>query len=427
MTVSTDFARDLTAMREHLHQIPEVGLHLPQTQEFMFTQLEALGDIELSTGDSVTSITGVIRGGKATRDANGVADKIVLLRGDMDALPVAESTGLDFASTNGNMHACGHDLHTTMLFGAASQLRDRRDDLEGDVVLMFQPGEEGCDGARYMVDEGVLEAAGRTADAAFALHVMSANTPLGEFRSREGLLMASSNRLHVTVRGAGGHGSTPHLAKDPVVVAAEMVVSLQTLVTRQLNLFDSAVISVGVLRAGEAINVIPETAYFEATVRAFSDSTLEQLRVALPRLLRGIAAAHNVEVDVDFIEQYPPTITNPDQTQFAGQVISDLLDPKRYENLRDPFNGSEDFSRVLNRVPGSMVILGACPPGRDHATAAFNHSPYADFDSTVLSDGTSVYTELAVRRLASLKAPSPTPCESSVAPAAWKAKHVHYH
>ena len=219
---------DLVRLRRTLHQEPELGLQLPRTQERVLAAIDGL-PLDVSTGGSLTSVTAVLRG-------NGTADtgaRGVLLRGDMDALPVAERSGVDFAATGETMHACGHDLHTAMLVGAAHVLSARRDQLAGDVVFMFQPGEEGYDGAAHMVDEGVLDAAGRRVDAALALHVTSGMLPAGLFATRPGPVMSAADVLRVTVRGAGGHGSSPHRARDPIPTACEMVTALQTFVTRR--------------------------------------------------------------------------------------------------------------------------------------------------------------------------------------------------
>ncbi len=221
---------DLVALRHTLHQRPEVGLDLPTTQATVLEALSGL-DLEVSTGTGTTSVTAVLRGGAATA-ADGERP-VVLLRGDMDALPVTEAVDIDYRSLNvGQMHACGHDLHTTMLVGAARALTARKDELPGDVVFMFQPGEEGFDGAGVMIAEGVLDAAGRRPDAAWALHVMSGLAPRGLVAGRGGPMMAASNELHVTVHGAGGHGSAPHRSKDPIPAAAEMVTGLQTAALR---------------------------------------------------------------------------------------------------------------------------------------------------------------------------------------------------
>jgi amidohydrolase len=266
--MTTAFDDELVALRRRLHQVPEIGLDLPRTQAVVLEALTGL-DLEISTGDSLSSVVAVLRG--AATDAG---DRVVLLRGDMDALPVVETSGESFAATGETMHACGHDLHTAGLIGAARLLSERRSELRGDVVFMFQPGEEGSDGAGVMIAEGVLDAAGRRADAAYGLHVFANMLPLGRVTSRPGPLMAASSGLYVTVRGAGGHGSRPHAAADPIVVAAEMVTALQTMATRQFDVFDPVVVTVGSFHAGTRPNIIPETATFEATVRTLSQAHL---------------------------------------------------------------------------------------------------------------------------------------------------------
>jgi hippurate hydrolase len=393
---------DLTALRHRFHGEPEVGLDLPRTQEKVLDALSGL-PLEISTGTATTSVTAVLRGTGADKGKADTGDHgTVLLRGDMDALPVQEKTGLPWRSKiDGAMHACGHDLHTTMLIGAARLLCAHRDRLPGDVVLMFQPGEEGCDGAAVMLDEGVLDAAGRRVDAAFGMHVFAATQPLGRFVTRPGAMLSASDALDVTVHGEGGHGSTPSRAKDPVVAVAEMITALQTMVTRQFDIFDPVVLSVGSLHSGSARNVIPETASFQATVRTFSSAAKERMARAVPRLLQGIAAAHDVEVDVDYASQYPLTVNDTDQTAFAADTLNEVFDGSRHARLANPFNGSEDFSRVLAAVPGSFIGLGATPAGMDPESAPFNHSPYAQYDDAVLPDGAALYAELALRRLAS--------------------------
>ncbi|MHA7272672.1 M20 metallopeptidase family protein [Arthrobacter sp. TMT4-20] len=392
---------DLVRLRHRLHQEPEIGLQLPRTQEKVLEALDGL-PYEITLGRDTTSVTAVLRG----QGAYSSADKpVVLLRGDMDALPVQEQTGVGYTSTiDGAMHACGHDLHTSMLAGAATLLAERRAQLAGDVVLMFQPGEEGFDGAGVMIREGVLEVAGRLPDAAYGLHVMSALESNGRLATRPGTLMSASDGLSVTVHGAGGHGSAPHLAKDPITAAAEMVTALQVMITRQFNMFDPVVVTVGVLRAGTKRNVIPESAMFEATVRTFSEANREKLQHVIPRLLAGIAAAHGVEVTVDYSTEYPLTVTDDDETVRAESVIADLFGSERYSRMAQPLSGSEDFSRILAAVPGSFVFLSAATPGSDPLKSAFNHSPYATFDDNVLGDGAALYTQLALARIAELAA-----------------------
>lgn len=381
---------DLTALRRDLHAEPEIGLDLPRTQEKVVAALDSL-PLEITTGSATTSVTGVLRG-----TGSGPT---VLLRGDMDALPVQEKTGVDYRSrVDGTMHACGHDLHTAMLVGAARLLAQHRDRLHGDVVFMFQPGEEGWDGASVMLEEGVLDAAGKRVDAAYGMHVFSAQVPQGRFVTRAGTMLAASDELHVTVRGAGGHGSSPQNARDPVTAVTEMVTALQTMVTRRFDVFDPVVLSVGSLHAGTAVNVIPETATFAATVRTFSTSARERVLESAPALLRGIAAAHGVEVQVDSVSGYPPSVTDAAETAFVAERIGELFGPDRHEALANPLTGSEDFSRVLDAVPGSFVGLGAVPPDLDPASAPFNHSPSARYDDAVLADGATLYAELALAR-----------------------------
>ncbi|MFD2415563.1 M20 metallopeptidase family protein [Amycolatopsis pigmentata] len=385
-----EMADELVQLRRALHQEPEIGLRLPRTQERVLRALDGL-PLEISTGQDCTSVTAVLR---------GQGPGVVLLRADMDGLPVREETGLDFASrTDGAMHGCGHDLHTAMLVGAAHLLASRRDELEGDVVFMFQPGEEGWEGARTMIREGVLDAAGRRPDAAYALHVFSTLGPAGRFSSRPGVALAASATLRVTVRGEGGHGSTPHQAKDPVPVLAEMVTALQAAVTRQFDVFDPVVLTIGVLRAGTRSNVIPDTATFEATIRTFSERSRGRIREVALRLVSGIAQAHGVEVEADYAEGRPPTLNDHEETAFARDVIGETFGDARYSSLANPFTGAEDFSRVLAEVPGCFIALGALPPGADPDKAPFNHSPRAVFDDSVLPDGAGLFTELARRRL----------------------------
>lgn len=385
---------DLVELRRQLHREPEIGLDLPRTQERVLAALEGL-PLEVSTGQGTTSVTAVLRGGARA----GSDPTTVLLRGDMDALPVAETTGLDYSAGNGAMHACGHDLHTTALVGAARLLSARQASLAGDVVFMFQPGEEGYDGAGVMIDEGVLDAAGRRADHAYGLHVIANKLPHGMFTSRPETIMAASSELHVTVRGAGGHGSSPHWAKDPVPVMAEMITALQTVVTRRFDVFDPVVITVGTVNAGTAINVIPDTASFGATIRSFSTDAEERLSTLIEPLLSSVARAHGCDAEVALSTQYPLTVNDPDEVAFSSRAIAELVGEERYVDLPQPVSGSEDFSRVLQRVPGAFLFLGACPSDADPDKTPANHSPRAEFDDAVLGDAAAAYTALAAARL----------------------------
>lgn len=381
---------DLVQLRRALHREPELGLALPRTQEKVLAALDGTG-VELTQGSALSSVTGVIRG-------RGGPGRTVLLRGDMDALPVAEHTGLDFGSRNGSMHACGHDLHTTMLVGAARLLAAQADTLPGEVVLMFQPGEEGFDGARLMLDEGVLDAGSAPVSAAFALHVTPALLPRGFVASRPGPMLSASDTLHVTVRGSGGHASVPHRAGDPIPAACEMVTALQTMVTRRFDVFDPVVLTVGTFHAGTQHNVIPDTATFEASLRSFSTVARDRVVEEAVRLCEHVARAHGLEVDAR-IEPlcYPVTVNDRAEQAIVADLVREVLGEHRHIDLPNPSTGSEDFSLVLQAVPGSMAFLGACPPDLDPSKAAYNHSPEAVFDDGVLADGAALLAEWAVR------------------------------
>jgi amidohydrolase len=385
-------AAELTKLRRAIHAEPEIGLDLPRTQRKVLDALDGL-PLEITLGEGLSSITAVLRGGQP--------GDTVLLRGDMDALPVTERASVPYASTiDGAMHACGHDLHTAMLAGAARLLSARRAELAGNVIFMFQPGEEGPGGARIMVAEGVLEAAGDRPAAAYALHVASGLLPLGLLASRAGTVMAAADTLHVTVHGRGGHGSQPHRAADPVPAACEIVLALQSMVTRRFDVFDPIVLTVGTFHAGTADNVIPDDAQFVATIRSFSPEARAAVQQAAPRLARDIAAAHGLTATAEFRDGYPVTVNDADELAFAEQTVADVLGDGRYVAAPDPLTGSEDFSYVLEQVPGAFLMLGACPPATDPFSAPFNHSAEAVFDDDVLPDGTALYAELALRRLA---------------------------
>ena len=380
----------LVELRHRLHRRPEIGLHLPETQAMVLETLDGL-DLEITLGKTLSSVTAVLRGAKR--------GKAVLLRADMDALPVTEETGLDFSSEiDGAMHACGHDLHTAMLVGAAKLLSKHRDQLEGDVVFMFQPGEEGFDGAGHMIAEGVLDAAGTRVTSAYGMHVTSSVEPRGVFTTKPGTMLASVDELHVAVRGAGGHGSMPHLSKDPIVVAAHMVGDLQVLVTRNFDIFDPIVVTVGYFHAGTKANIIPSEAKFEATIRSFSLAAREKILREAKLLCEKTAEAYGLEVDVLVIGLYPVTINNSEHVQFVTDTAKDVFGAGAFIPMEFPNPGAEDFSRVLLEVPGSYMFLGACTTD-DYATAANNHSALATFDDSVLIKGVEMHAELAIRAL----------------------------
>ncbi|MEB7446710.1 M20 metallopeptidase family protein [Arthrobacter koreensis] len=383
-----DLLPELVALRRDIHREPEVGLHLPLTQQKILDALDGLG-LEITTGKSLSSVTAVLRGGE-----DGPS---VLLRGDMDALPVEELTDLEYASTNGAMHACGHDLHVAGLVGAARLLAAQQRDISGNVIFMFQPGEEGDGGAGLMIEEGVLEAAGEKPVAAYGVHVRPG--PLGLFRTKPGTLMAGANELRITVHGSGGHGSQPHNALDPVPALVEIAGALQVMATRKFSVFDPIVLTITQLEAGRAINVIPDSARLGASVRTLSAASVDRLIVETKALADGIAAAHGCTAEVSFEILYPMTENDPARTFEAMRELREMFGEERVLQSRDPLMGSEDFSLVLQKIPGTFLFLGATPPDVDPDTAAWNHSPRVLFDDSVLADQAAALAQLAFNRL----------------------------
>ncbi len=369
-------------LRRRIHEQPEIGLNLPRTQAVILSALEGLG-YEISTGRGCSSVVATLDEGKGPT---------VLLRGDMDALPLTEETGLPFASeVAGAMHACGHDTHVAMLLGAARILSERRSELAGRVVLMFQPGEEGFAGAKIMLDEGLLEPV--RPDAAFALHVIT-HLPAGRIMTRAGAITASADVFRIVVRGHGGHASAPHLALDPIPSAFEIGTALQTMVTRRFSVFDPAVVTVAHVEAGTTSNVIPETAMLEGTVRTLSPGVREAALRQLRLLAEGIATGHGVEAEVTIEEGYPPTVNAPDMAARAIEVASRLVGDDRVETMEAPIMGAEDFSYVLEQVPGAMVFLSAGEP--DAPEPVPNHSNRMVVHEPVMSDGVALYAALAL-------------------------------
>jgi amidohydrolase len=381
---------ELIDLRRKLHQIPEFGLELPNTLKTILNEVSDLGEIKL--GKSITSAVLHIKG-----DLPGPT---VLLRADMDALAVIEDTGLDFASTNGFMHACGHDLHMAMGVGAAKILASRKSQLKGEVIVFFQPGEEGHHGADVMIDEQALMVSGTKPIRAYGLHVFS-SYPLGMMGSRSGPLMASAGDLLVTVSGSGGHGSMPWLSKDPISVLNEIMSALQTMVTKRFSAFDPVIVNIGWVRAGDTAttNVIPETASFGATVRVFSEENATKLKQYTKELVESIASGFGLSATVEFTRATKVLVNDPAAIASVEKVTSEVFGPGRYINLPTPIAGGEDFASILREIPGAFVFMGACPPGVDHKTAATNHSNKAVFDDSVLGDGAALLAHLAIDAL----------------------------
>ena len=378
---------ELIAVRRELHGAVEIGLDLPETQAILRRELEGL-DLEIALGSSLSSITAVLRGGRP--------GPVVLLRGDMDGLPVTEATGLPFASTSGAMHACGHDLHMAGLLGAVRLLAARRTELPGTVIFMFQPGEEGQAGGRLMIEEGVLDAAGERPVAAYAIHVDSA-TPRGQLVTREGAMMASASALRMTLRGTGGHAAFPQLGIDPVPVAAQLILAVQTFAARRLPATDQAVISITRLSSdSEASNVLASSVSLEANIRTLSKATLDTVRTQLPALLTGIAEANGCTLETEFFASYPVTFNDLAETREVLAVLDELVGAERVTRLAAPSMASEDFSYVLEEVPGALVFVGAAPDSGPMPL----HAETAIFDDSVLPLQAQVLAELAWHRLA---------------------------
>lgn len=380
---ATQLLDDLVGIRREIHQHPEVGLDLPRTQQVVLEALAGL-DLEIITGSALTSVVAVLRG-----DRPGPT---VLLRGDMDALPVAEEVDLPYRSNNGLMHACGHDLHTAGLIGAAHLLAARRDALAGNVVFMFQPGEEGYDGARHMLDEGVLEVTGEVPVAAYAIHVGTGER--GHFWTRSGPILASASTVRVRLRGRGGHASSPAFALDPVPALAELVLGMQSLVTRRVDVNDPAVLTITQVGASDTHNVIADEAWLAGTLRTFSTATLDRVEAGLAALVNGIAAAHELQGEFELERGYPVTVNDDAATRRVEETVRATFGADRFDRYPHPHMGSEDFSRVLEQVPGCYVFLGAGP---DHVEpgSTYPHAADAEYDDAVLGDQAALLALLA--------------------------------
>ncbi|MGD9532076.1 M20 metallopeptidase family protein [Pseudonocardia sp.] len=377
------------ALRRALHRRPEIGLELPHTRDAVVAALADL-PIVVRLGRSSSSVTGVLEGARP--------GPTVLLRADMDALPLQEQTTLKYRSEiDGRMHACGHDTHVAMLASAARLLAERRDKLAGRVLFMFQPGEEGYHGARHMIDEGLLDASGPAGrpDAAFALHI-SATLPAGELHTRPGPLMAANDTVRVAVTGRGGHASAPHDALDPVPAAAAMIGALQTAITRRVDAHQPAVLTIARLVAGTTSNVIPETADMEGTLRTLSEPVRTVVREEIRRVCRYTALAHGCTAEVDIEPGYPVTVNDEGSVERVCTVARKLLGRGKVATMSTPIMGAEDFSYVLRQVPGALAFLGGCPRGTDPRAAAPNHSNRVVFDEEAMAAGTAVYAGLAL-------------------------------
>jgi amidohydrolase len=376
-------AEEIVSDRRIIHASPELKYQETKTAALVEARLSDLG-IEHRGGVGGTGVIGLVRGARPGRT--------VLLRADMDALPITEESDAPYVSRNvGVMHACGHDAHTAMLLGAARILQKRRSELGGTVKLMFQPAEEGGAGAVKMINEGLLE--NPPVDAAFAIHT-GHDFQTGSMVARAGPLLAGSNSFTITVTGRGGHASRPHTTVDPVVVASQIVVALQTLVSREVEPGVPAVITLGALLAGTTFNVIPDRAQILGTIRTYDAGVMEQLEARIETVAKGVASALRAEAKVEIHMHYPPTINNEAMVELAGGALRRLnLDVVQGA----PIMGAEDFSFVLQRVPGAMLMLGVRDPSWTQPKPA--HTAQFDLDEDALPLGTAAYIAMALEFL----------------------------
>jgi len=380
---------EVIELRRAIHADPEIGLHCPRTTEKIKAALKGL-PLEIREGTSTTGIVAILRGG----NDNG---RTVLLRGDHDALPMQEETGLPYASRVPNaMHACGHDSHTAMLAGAAKVLSARKDELPGTIVFMFQPGEEGYHGARYMIEDGLLD--DPKPEAAFALHI-SPNAPAGVFVSRPGALLASADTLMATIRGRGGHGAMPHDCLDPVPVACEIVTALQTWIARQVPVTDPAVLTIAKIEAGTAHNIIPETVELLGTLRTLSEGTRAKAQEAFKRIVEHVAAAHGAVGEARIDQGYPVTMNDARATDMVREAATGFAGEQGWSLMPAPMMGAEDFSYVLRETPGAMAFIGVAPEGSDPRTNPPLHNTKMTIAEDVMARGVAMHCALAERFL----------------------------
>ena len=373
---------DTVELRRAIHHDPELGLHLPETQTKITEALTGLG-LDITLGESTTSVVADLDSGKP--------GPTVLLRGDMDALPLQEDYPSDFKSKHdGRMHACGHDTHVAMLVSAAKLLADSKDSFTGKIRFMFQPGEEGFHGAKFMIEEGVLDGV----DRAFAIHAFT-NMPSGMITTKDGAIMASADRFEITIHGEGGHASAPHQCADPIPAMASTITGLHTMVGRSIEATQSGLVTVAHVEAGTTNNIIPPKAWMEGTIRSHDEETRETLKANVARVAEGTAHAHGCTCTTEITPGYPVTINHEGQTELVGQVTSSVLD-QVVTVMPNPVMGAEDFSYVLQQVPGSMAMLGVCPEGEDFRTTAPNHSNFMRINESALQKGVALYAGMAL-------------------------------
>jgi hippurate hydrolase len=373
-------AEDLTAWRREFHRHPELGFELPATIERVLGLLTSFGITDITTGVGRSGIVAVIDGQASGRSIG--------LRADMDALPIAEQTGLPYASTiAGRMHACGHDGHTTMLLGAARHLAATRN-FPGRAVLIFQPAEEAGAGGQVMVKDGLIERFG--IEEVYALHNYPGQAT-GTFAVRPGAIMAAADEFTITIEGAGGHAAWPHNTIDPVVVAGQLIGALQTLVSRNTDPLDASVVSVTQLHCGSAWNIIPSSAVLNGTVRTLNETLRDRLEARLSHLVEGIAASFGARAVVAYHRGYPATINTPEHARVSAATAAAVVGTENVDGDARPTMGGEDFSYMLQRCPGAYALIGNGP-------SAELHSATFDFNDEILPVGASYFASLVERR-----------------------------
>ncbi len=372
-------------LRRSIHKEPEIGLQLPKTQKQILEALTGLG-LDVKLGESTTSVVADLDTGRT--------GPTILLRADMDALPLQEDYETSFQSqVEGAMHACGHDAHVAMLVSAARLLAENQGELSGRIRFMFQPGEEGHHGAKFMIDEGVLEGV----DRAFAIHVFT-NLNDGMVVTRGGPLMASADRFAITVHGEGGHASAPHQCIDPIPAAAAIVTGLHTMVSRSLDPVRSGLVTVAHINAGTTNNVIPPSAFMEGTIRSLDEGTRATLHAGVERVAQNTAAAHGCSCTSEVIPGYPVTVNHQAEADLMLQLAATVLGHDLAVEMPRPVLGAEDFSYVLQHVPGAMAFLGVCPDDLTPTTAAPNHSNLMRISEDHLANGVALYAAMALHR-----------------------------
>ena len=395
MAVATTVREDIdeilpgvVADRRHLHEHPELAFEEYETAKFVAERLQQLGVEDIKTGVGVTGVTGLIHGGKGP-------GKVIMLRADMDALPIEEENDVDYTSTvPGKMHACGHDAHTAMLLGAARILMDRRSEFAGTVKLLFQPAEEvPPGGAIAMIKDGALE--NPHVDAVLGLHVAS-DMPAGQIGVREGPGSAGSDRFRAVIQGKGGHAARPQSAIDPVVIASQIVLALQTLVAREVDPTEPAVVTLAAFNGGSTHNVIPDQVVIKGTIRAFDDDLFDRLERRLREVVEGVAASLRAEARVEFEMRYPPSVCDPAMAQLLGEASRGVLGDDAVVRF-EPRMGAEDFAFVLQKVPGAMLSLGVKAPEWEAPKPL--HTATFDLDESALPVGAACLASVALRYL----------------------------